>query len=83
MPISPKRKRGRQLVDRRDQMRYVVAKLFEEQIAERDAGLGRPLPRPPKGYFRAAVVAVLAGEGITDPRTVHSIWKRLARQATR
>jgi hypothetical protein len=76
-PSSTKRKRGNPGVDHRDSFRYSVAKIYEQQIAEREAGLGKQLRRG-KGYFRAAVVAVLTKEGITDPAMVNNIWKRLA-----
>jgi hypothetical protein len=77
-PLSTKRKRGNPGVDRRDSFRYDVAKIYEQQIAERDAALGKPLRRGLKGYFHAAVVAVLTTEGLTDAAMIDKIYRRLA-----
>src|SRR6516165_3669410 len=77
-PSSSSRKRGRPHADGcRDSARYIVAKVYEEQIAERNGGLGRPPRRGLKGYFRAAVEAVLDSESETDLKTRYKIWKRL------
>jgi hypothetical protein len=69
-------KRGRPAADRRDELRYIVAKLNEEMLIEIEAANGVTRPRG-KGWFRAAMRAVLELEGITDLQRIHDIYKRI------